>query len=59
MQSVIRTSSKETFSEVERFKEYKTSNQLYSPELVSQKLHRLLHGTETDKVIYSLRDIEL
>lgn len=59
MQSVIRTSSKETFSEVERFKEYKTSNQLYSPELVSQKLHKLLHGMETDKVIYSLRDIEL
>ncbi|MNU66243.1 Benzil reductase ((S)-benzoin forming) [compost metagenome] len=59
MQSVIRTSSKETFSEVERFKDYKTSNQLYSPELVSQKLYKLIHIMETDKVIYSLRDIEL
>ncbi len=59
MQALIRSSSEETFSEVERFKEYKISNQLYSPELVSKKLHKLIHQTKTDKVLYSLRDIEL
>ena len=59
MQSLIRSSDKEVFSEVERFKDYKTSNQLYSPELVSRKLHKLVHHMKTDKVLYSLRDIEL
>lgn len=59
MQALIRSSSEEAFSEVERFKDYKTSNQLYSPELVSKKLHKLVHSTKTDKVLYSLRDIEL
>lgn len=59
MQSLIRSSDKEAFSEVERFKDYKASNQLYSPELVSKKLHKLVHSMKTDKVLYSLRDIEL
>lgn len=59
MQALIRSSNKEAFSEVERFKDYKTSNQLYSPELVSKKLYKLIHEVKTDNVLYSLRDIEL
>nr|WP_294861190.1 SDR family NAD(P)-dependent oxidoreductase [uncultured Fluviicola sp.] len=59
MQAAIRESNKISFSEVERFKEYKNSNQLYSTELVARKLIRLIHETPLSQVLYSLRDIEL
>jgi benzil reductase ((S)-benzoin forming) len=59
MQATIRESNEVSFSEVKRFKEYKNSNQLYTPELVSKKLMKLVHETPLDQVLYSLRDIEL
>ncbi len=59
MQVGIRTSSETSFSEVARFKEYKDSNQLYSPELVAKKLFKLVHETSLQQVLYSLRDINL
>ncbi|WP_430405801.1 SDR family NAD(P)-dependent oxidoreductase [Fluviicola sp.] len=59
MQATIRESNQNSFSEVERFKEYKNSNQLYSTELVAKKLLKLIHETPLNQVLYSLRDIEL
>lgn len=59
MQAGIRNTQQTSFSEVERFKEYKNSNQLYSPELVAKKLYRLVHETRLEQVVYSLRDINL
>ncbi|WP_341899785.1 SDR family NAD(P)-dependent oxidoreductase [Fluviicola taffensis] len=59
MQAMIRESNQNSFSEVERFKEYKNSNQLYSTELVAKKLLKLIHETPLNQVLYSLRDIEL
>lgn len=59
MQASIRATKEISFSEVARFKEYKNSNQLYSPELVAKKLHKLVHETTLKEVIYSLRDINL
>lgn len=59
MQASIRESKEVSFSEVERFKEYKNSNQLYSTELVAKKFMKLVHETPLDEVLYSLRDIEL
>jgi benzil reductase ((S)-benzoin forming) len=59
MQVLIRKTSESSFSEVERFKEYKNSNQLYSPELVAKKLYKLIHETPLEQVIHSLRDIHL
>ncbi|MDF3029394.1 MAG: short-chain dehydrogenase/reductase [Fluviicola sp.] len=59
MQVMIRETSADSFSEVERFREYKHSNQLYSPELVAKKLYKLIHETPLEQVIYSLRDIQL
>ncbi|MNK00432.1 Benzil reductase ((S)-benzoin forming) [compost metagenome] len=59
MQVEIRSADSSSFSEVERFKEYKNSNQLYAPELVAKKLHKLVHETSLNGVIYSLRDIDL
>lgn len=59
MQALIRDTKQTSFSEVERFKEYKNSNQLYSPELVAKKLFKLVHEVPLEQVIYSLRDIDL
>lgn len=59
MQTGIRAVEPEAFSEVTRFQEYKLSDQLYSPELVAQKLYKLLHHTKLTQVLYSLRDVEL
>lgn len=59
MQAKIRTSTKDSFPEIERFKAYKDSGQLYSPGVVAQKLYKLLHNTPIDRVLYSLRDIDL
>jgi benzil reductase ((S)-benzoin forming) len=59
MQAQIRNTHQTSFSEVARFKEYKDSNQLYSPELVARKLFKLVHEMPLEQVIYSLRDIEL
>ncbi|AEA43210.1 SDR family NAD(P)-dependent oxidoreductase [Fluviicola taffensis] len=59
MQATIRATTSETFSEIERFKEYKNSNQLYSPELVAKKLHQLIHEMPINQVQYSLRDINV
>lgn len=59
MQASIRESKEVSFSEVERFKEYKNSNQLYSTALVAKKLMKLIHETPLGQVLYSLRDIEL
>lgn len=59
MQATIRESNEISFSDVERFKEYKNSNQLYSTELVAKKLLKLIHETPLNQVLYSLRDIEL
>lgn len=59
MQATIRQTEETSFSDVERFKEYKNSNQLYSPELVAEKLYKLVHETPLKEVLYSLRDINL
>lgn len=59
MQEAIRSTDTSSFSEVERFREYKNSNQLYSPGLVAKKLHKLVHETPINGVLYSLRDIDL
>lgn len=59
MQANIRNTDQTSFSEVARFKEYKDSNQLYSPQLVARKLFKLVHEMPLDQVIYSLRDIDL
>lgn len=59
MQAIIRETKEVSFSEVDRFKEYKNSNQLYSTELVAKKLLKLIHATPLNQVLYSLRDIEL
>ncbi|MDR0802690.1 SDR family NAD(P)-dependent oxidoreductase [Fluviicola sp.] len=58
MQARIRSVNQDVFSEVARFQEYKLSDQLYSPKLVSQKLYKLLHHTKLTQVIYSLKDID-
>jgi len=59
MQASIRNTNEAAFSEVARFKDYKNSGQLYSPELVAKKLFKLVHETPLEQVIYSLRDIHL
>ena len=59
MQANIRNTKQTSFSEVARFKEYKDSNQLYSPELVARKLFKLVHEMPLEQVVYSLRDIDL
>jgi len=59
MQASIRNTEEGSFSEVARFREYKDSGQLYSPELVAQKLIKLIHQTPLEQVVYSLRDIHL
>lgn len=59
MQATIRNTDEDLFSEVARFKEYKNSGQLYSPELVAKKLSKLIHEMPLEQVIYSLRDIDL
>ncbi len=59
MQASIRNTDEDSFSEVTRFREYKNSGQLYSPELVAKKLSKLIHETSLEQVIYSLRDINL
>ncbi|WP_343635766.1 SDR family NAD(P)-dependent oxidoreductase [Fluviicola sp.] len=59
MQAGIRSTDESSFSEVERFKAYKNSNQLYTPELVAKKLFKLVHEMPLGQVIYSLRDIDL
>ncbi|WP_294673924.1 SDR family NAD(P)-dependent oxidoreductase [uncultured Fluviicola sp.] len=59
MQANIRNTQQTSFSEVDRFKEYKNSNQLYSPELVAGKLFKLVHEMPLEQVVYSLREVEL
>lgn len=59
MQALIRNTDEQAFREVTRFKEYKNSNQLYTPELVARKLVKLVHETPLEHVLYSLRDIHL
>lgn len=59
MQTFIRNTDEQAFREVARFKEYKNSNQLFSPELVAKKLFKLVHETPLEQVLYSLRDIHL
>lgn len=59
MQAGIRSISQDAFPDVARFQEYKLSDQLYSPELVSQKLYKLVHQMKLTQVVYSLRDIDL
>ena len=59
MQADIRSTEESSFLEVARFKEYKDSQQLYSPELVAKKLFKLLHEMPFEKVICSLRDVDL
>lgn len=59
MQAAIRSADSSSFSEVERFKEYKNTNQLYAPELVAKKLYKLVHETALNGVLYSLRDLDL
>jgi benzil reductase ((S)-benzoin forming) len=59
MQAAIRATDISSFSEIERFKDYKNTNQLYAPELVAKKLFKLVHNTRINQVLYSLRDIDL
>jgi benzil reductase ((S)-benzoin forming) len=59
MQRTIRSTTSDTFSEIERFKEYKNSNQLVAPKLVAKKLYHLVHEMPIEHVLYSLRDINL
>ena len=59
MQVTIRATDESSFSDVARFKEYKNSNQLYSPGLVAEKLFKLVHEMQPDQVLCSLRDVHL
>ena len=55
MQSVIRSFKSKDFPEVQRFKDYKKSNELKSPEFVAESLYQLIQNPNklTDKT-YSL-----
>lgn len=59
MQAAIRSTDSASFSEVDRFRDYKNSNQLYAPELVAKKLYKLVHETALNEVLYSLREVDL
>lgn len=59
MQASIRNTSETAFPDVNRFITYKQTDQLYPPELVAQKLYKLVHELRLEQVLYSLRDIEL
>lgn len=57
MQSEIRNVSKEQFPLVEKFKNYKQNNELFTPEYVANQLVELiLHPDKVDKVVCSVRD---
>ena len=60
MQDEIRSASKDDFSRLEDFIEYKISNQLSEPEVVSKKYFTLLKDTNNIKdVLSSLKDYDL
>jgi len=46
MQEAIRSASQENFSNVETFKNYKSSQQLSSPEEVSEKITYLINNAK-------------
>ncbi len=59
MQEEIRNSSKEDFSRLENFKDYKVNNQLLEPAIVSRKYFSILENvTEIKDVLSSLKDYE-
>ncbi|WP_242927719.1 SDR family NAD(P)-dependent oxidoreductase [Pontibacter vulgaris] len=58
MQEHIRESDAARFSNVERFREYKASGELASPEEVGSKIVHFLHNTDKyNEVIVSVRDM--
>ena len=59
MQDEIRSASKEDFSRLENFIEYKANNQLLEPATVSRKYFNILENvTEIKDVLSSLKDYE-
>lgn len=59
MQQVIRDAKPELFPDLERFKEYKESGQLISPDAVASKIiHLINHPEEIPDKVFSLRDIK-
>jgi len=56
MQDQIRLSNPSTFSSLQTFIQFKKNNELYSVEVVVQKLRNLLNQPYSNEVIHSLRD---
>lgn len=58
MQEHIRESDERQFSNIQRFKEYKATGELASPEVVGQKIVSFLHNTDQyNDVLVSVRDM--
>ena len=56
MQDQIRSTSVSDFKNVERFKELKTTNQLYSPAFVGKQIYELDHNQTLDNgAIFDIR----
>jgi benzil reductase ((S)-benzoin forming) len=59
MQEVLRSVSEEMFSEVQKFIDYKTNNELLSPQSVAAKLHYILKNPDRfEDVLLHVKDIE-
>jgi benzil reductase ((S)-benzoin forming) len=59
MQSEIRSASKDDFSRLENFIEYKATNQLLEPAFVSRKYFNILENAgEIKDVLFSIKDYE-
>lgn len=57
MQEEIRSSSQENFSDVEKFRSFKSDNQLSSPEEVAQKIIHLMNHTDRfQEVLQDVRE---
>ena len=60
MQGAIRSSNKDDFSMIERFKSLHQNNELTAPEEVAAKLIYIAsHASDMDEVVFSLRNFDL
>lgn len=58
MQTQIRSVEKEHFSSIERFRDLHSDNELLAPEIVAQKLYSLIERRPTEKVLWSVSEID-
>lgn len=58
MQTQIRSVEKEYFSSIERFRDLYSDKELLAPETVAQKLHSLIERRPTEKVLWSVSEID-